>query len=88
MISYSKMPLKNKINIWDFMNFMKNYRLFIFINWNPFLFQQASRSLNLKDGEVKDSQFRIVSLQEDVNRLKKLVETSQVRHHTAAAGMN
>ena len=43
-------------------------------------FQQASRSLNLKDGEVKDAQFRIVSLQEDVNRLKKLVETSQVRN--------
>ena len=42
------------------------------------LLQQAGRSLNQKDGEVKDSQFRIASLSEEVARLKKLVEVTQV----------
>ena len=42
------------------------------------MFQTANRSLHQKDGEVKDSQFKIVNLTDEVSRLKKLVETSQV----------
>ena len=41
-------------------------------------FQTANRTLHMKDAEVQDSQARILGLSDEVNRLRKLVETSQV----------
>merc|ERR1712029_861204 len=39
----------------------------------------GNRTLHMKDAEVQDSQARILGLSDEVNRLRKLVETSQVR---------
>ena len=63
----------------DKQQFKTEYICFYFIDiLLKTLLQQAGRSLNQKDGEVKDSQFRIASLSEEVARLKKLVEVTQV----------
>merc|ERR1712227_719641 len=39
--------------------------------------QAANRNLRQKDSDVQESQFKILKLNDEIDRLKKLVETSQ-----------
>ena len=41
-------------------------------------YQAANRNLRQKDSDVQESQFKILKLNDEIDRLKKLVETSQV----------
>ena len=43
-------------------------------------YQAANRNLRQKDSDVQESQFKILKLNDEIDRLKKLVETSQVGH--------
>ena len=43
-----------------------------------YILQNANRSLRQKDGEVKETQTKISFLTEELSRLKKHVESSQV----------
>ena len=43
-------------------------------------YQAANRNLRQKDSDVQESQFKILKLNDEIDRLKKLVETSQVRN--------